>query len=293
MDERPYVLLSCAMSVDGHIDDRTPRRLLLSNDEDFDRVDAVRATCDAILVGAETVRRDDPRLLVRSPERRRERVARGLPPSPAKVTLTATGDLDPSAAFFTAGDAPRIVYAASPAVAGLTGRLRDAVAGGSGGTGVSGPSGDAGASTGLSASKASRASKVSGASGAVGAPGAVGASEAFGAVGPPGAVGASGGLGAEVVDAGDPIALGRVLADLYGRGVRRLMVEGGTSVHTRFLREDLVDELHLAVAPFFVGDPGAPRFVGDGPFPRDGRRRMEVAEVRAMGDVTLIRYLLT
>jgi 5-amino-6-(5-phosphoribosylamino)uracil reductase len=224
VDERPYVLLSCAMSVDGYIDDATPRRLLLSNDEDFDRVDAVRATCDAILVGAETVRRDDPRLLVRSPERRRERVARGLPPSPAKVTLTATGDLDPSAAFFTAGDAPRIVYAASPAVAGLTGRLA---------------------------------------------------------------------FRAEVVDAGDPIALGRVLADLYGRGVRRLMVEGGTSVHTRFLREDLVDELHLAVAPFFVGDPAAPRFVGDGPFPRDGRRRMEAAEVRAMGDVTLIRYLLT
>ncbi|MFI6513017.1 RibD family protein [Streptosporangium sp. NPDC050855] len=260
MDERPYVLLSCAMSVDGYIDDGTPRRLLLSNDEDFDRVDAVRATCDAILVGAETVRRDDPRLLVRSPERRRERVARGLPPSPAKVTLTATGDLNPSAAFFTAGDAPRIVYAASPAVAGLTGRLHDATVGGPGGTGVSGPSGDAGTSRDLRGS---------------------------------GAFGAFGAFGAEVVDAGDPIVLGRVLADLYGRGVRRLMVEGGTSVHTRFLREDLVDELHLAVAPFFVGDPAAPRFVGDGPFPRDGRRRMKTAEVRAMGDVTLIRYLLT
>ncbi|SNQ49790.1 2,5-diamino-6-ribosylamino-4(3H)-pyrimidinone 5'-phosphate reductase (fragment) [Frankia canadensis] len=66
MTDRPYVLLSCAMSVDGYIDDATSARLLLSNDEDFDRVDEARASCDALLVGAETIRRDNPRLLVRS-----------------------------------------------------------------------------------------------------------------------------------------------------------------------------------------------------------------------------------
>lgn len=70
------------------------------------------------------------------------------------------------------------------------------------------------------------------------------------------------------------------------------MVEGGTSVHTRFLREDLADELHLVVAPFFVGDSAAPRFVLDGDFPHDRHRRMDLAEVRRMGDVTLLRYLL-
>ncbi|HXA63399.1 MAG TPA: deaminase, partial [Streptosporangiaceae bacterium] len=36
------------MSVDGYIDDSAPQRLRLSNAADFDRVDAVRATCDAI-----------------------------------------------------------------------------------------------------------------------------------------------------------------------------------------------------------------------------------------------------
>ncbi|MBB2912056.1 5-amino-6-(5-phosphoribosylamino)uracil reductase [Streptosporangium becharense] len=223
MRGRPYVLLSCAMSVDGYIDDDTPERLLLSNDEDFDRVDAVRAGCDAILVGAGTIRRDDPRLLVRSPERRRDRVARGLPPSPVKVTVTASGDLDPAAAFFAAGDADRIVYTGSGAAAPLTARL--------GGT-------------------------------------------------------------ATVVDAGDPVDLGRVLGDLAGRGVRRLMVEGGTSIHTGFLRADLVDEIHLVVAPFFVGDPAGPRFVAGGGFPRDRRRPMRLAEVRPMGDVVLLRYLI-
>ncbi len=43
VNERPYVLLSCSMSIDGYLDAATEKRLLLSNDDDFDRVDAVRA----------------------------------------------------------------------------------------------------------------------------------------------------------------------------------------------------------------------------------------------------------
>ena len=66
MSDRPYVLLSCAMSIDGYIDDASNTRLLMSNDADFDRVDEVRAGCDAILVGANTIRRDNPRLMVRA-----------------------------------------------------------------------------------------------------------------------------------------------------------------------------------------------------------------------------------
>ena len=66
MAERPYVLLSVAMSVDGCIDDATDTRLILSNDADLDRVDEVRAGSDAILVGAGTIRRDNPALLVRA-----------------------------------------------------------------------------------------------------------------------------------------------------------------------------------------------------------------------------------
>ena len=49
------------MSLDGYLDSATDERLLLSNDADFDRVDEVRAGCDAILVGAATVRNDNPR----------------------------------------------------------------------------------------------------------------------------------------------------------------------------------------------------------------------------------------
>ncbi|MET8308477.1 MULTISPECIES: dihydrofolate reductase family protein [unclassified Micromonospora] len=221
---RPYVLLSCATSIDGYIDDTSDQRLLLSNEDDLDRVDAVRASCDAILVGAGTVRRDDPRLLVRSAHRRAERVACGRPASPTKVTLTARGDLDPTARFFTAGDPARLVYCATGALEKTQERL---------------------------------------------------------------------GRLATVVDAGEPVDPGWLLADLAARGVRRLMVEGGGTVHAQFLTAGLADELHLVVAPFFVGDDRAPRFVGEGSFPWHAGRRARLAEARQIGDVVLLRYALS
>ncbi len=115
MPPRPYVLLSCATSADGYLDDASPRRLILSGPADLDRVDEVRAGCDAIMVGANTVRTDNPRLLIRDPRRSARRTARGLPAHPVRVTLTATGDLDPAARFFAPG-ALRLVYCATPAL---------------------------------------------------------------------------------------------------------------------------------------------------------------------------------
>ena len=224
MADRPYTLLSCSMSIDGYLSAGTATRLLLSNEADFDRVDAERAASDAILVGAVTIRRDDPRLLVRSRERRVARVARGLSPSPVKVTVTREADLDCAAAFFAADDADKLVYCPSDAVPGVRGRL--------------------------------------------------------------GAV-------ATVVDAGRPLTLRRVSEDLGERGVRRLMVEGGGSVHTQMLTEDLADELQLVVAPFFVGDSAACRFVGDGSYPWNPDRRATLVETRQIGDVVLLRYALS
>lgn len=120
---RPYVLISAAASLDGYLDDSGESRLLLSNDADFDRVDEVRAGVDAILVGANTVRTDDPRLLVRSAERTRGRREAGLPASPVKVTLTGSGNLDPAARFFTTGDVDKLVYVASQALSATRERL--------------------------------------------------------------------------------------------------------------------------------------------------------------------------
>jgi riboflavin-specific deaminase-like protein len=223
MDDRPYTLLSCSVSIDGYIGSAASR-LLLSNDADFDRVDAVRASCDAILVGAATVRLDNPRLVVRSQARREERTARGLAPSPMKVTVTRRAELDARADFFTTGDAEKLVYCASPRVVDARARL---------------------------------------------------------------------GPVATVVDGGRIVQMRKLSADLADRGVERLMVEGGGKVHTQFLTDDLADELQLVVAPIFVGDSQAPRFVRDGVFPWNPGRRATLADVRSIGDVVLLRYALS
>jgi riboflavin-specific deaminase-like protein len=224
MAERPYTVLSCSTSIDGYLDDATEERLVLSNEADLDRVDSMRAACDAILVGAGTIRRDNPRLLVRSPERRKRRVALGLPPSPVKVTVTSRAELDPSGAFFTAGDSEKVVYCPSDAVRRARRRL---------------------------------------------------------------------GQVATVVDAGRQLDLRRMTEDLGGRGIGRLMVEGGGTTHTEFLTAGLADELHLVIAPFFVGDSRARRFVDDGRFPWSPEHRATLTEVRQMGDVVLLRYALS
>ena len=221
MTNRPYVLLSCAMSIDGYIDDTSSDRLILSNSEDLDRVDEVRAGCDAILIGASTMRKDNPRLLVNSPDRRAEREARGLPPYPLKVTVTATGDLDSSLKFWHYGGA-KLVYCPASAADKVRYQLGDL---------------------------------------------------------------------AEVCSPGEVVDVSRMLDDLGTRGIRRLMVEGGGTIHTQFLQADVVDEIHLAIAPFFLGDPSAPRFVNSGVFPDGPLRRMHLAEVSMIGDIALLRYM--
>ena len=224
MAERPYTVLSCAMSIDGYIDSATRKPLTLSNVADLDRVDAVRASCDAILVGATTVRNDNPRLEVRSPARRSDRLARGLPESPIKVTVIGRAQLDPEAKFFAVGNSEKLVYCTSAALDRARVRL---------------------------------------------------------------------GSVATVIEGGQPVELRRVSENLHRRGVRRLMVEGGETVNTQFLTDDLADELQLVVAPFFVGDPSARRFVHGGRFPWTPDRRATLAEVRPLGDVVLLRYALS
>jgi len=62
---------------------------------------------------------------------------------------------------------------------------------------------------------------------------------------------------------------------------------------TQFLADDLVDELHLVVAPFFVGEARAPRIVSPARFPWTAARRAELADTRQIGDVVLLRYALS
>lgn len=108
------ITLSAATTADGYLDDNTPKRLMISTPEDWESVCHLRTRCDAILVGAETLRKDNPALLLRDEKVREQRRKEGLRPDITKVTLTASGNLHPSMRFFTEGDAERIVFSPRP-----------------------------------------------------------------------------------------------------------------------------------------------------------------------------------
>ncbi|QIS07965.1 RibD family protein [Nocardia arthritidis] len=218
---RPYVLLSAAASLDGYIDDASADRLILSDAADLDRVDQLRAESDAILIGAQTMRRDNPRLLVNSAQRRAARVAAGKPEYPLKVTVTASGALGADLNFWRHGG-EKLVCTTDSGLAALGDRLA--------------------------------------------------------------------GL-AEIVSLGPELDFATLLDELGRRGIRRLMVEGGTRVLTQFLAADLVDELRLAIAPILVGDPAAPRFVDPAKFPGGPGRRLRLVDVSRAGDVAVLCYL--
>lgn len=220
---RPYVLLSAAVSIDGHLDTRPgEERLLLSNKEDFERVDSVRAGVDAILVGAGTLRADNPRLLVNSAERRASRVAAGEPEYPLKVTITGTGNLDPGWKFWHHGGDKLVLAVGHEATAKARANLGDLAT-----------------------------------------------------------------VHSVPAEAVWPAALD-ILGDEYA--VRRLMVEGGGTVHTQLLEAALADELQLVIAPLLVGQPDAVRMLGPASYPGGPAARLRLLETRQIGDVVLLRY---
>ena len=63
---RPYVIVNCAMSVDGKIALPTRKQLRISSDEDIARMYKLRNECDAVLIGIKTVLSDNPKLTVNS-----------------------------------------------------------------------------------------------------------------------------------------------------------------------------------------------------------------------------------
>lgn len=218
----PFVIQKCAQSVDGFIDDASPRRLLLSSPADFATVDKIRASCDAIIVGANTIRSDNPRLVIRSRVLQNARLKKGLPKNPLKVTITSSGNLGKQLNFFK-NDKP-LIYCPT-----------------------------------ISFKKVQRK---------------------FGNV-------------AEVVGAGHSnIDLKKMLSYLYLRGCRRVLLEGGQTIGSEFLLAGLVDELQVSVAPFFVGQKDAAKFLLPGKYLHNFKNRMVLKDVKKVGDMAVITWRL-
>src|SRR5262245_17978196 len=98
-DERPYVLLKYAQTVDGRIATASGDSKWISGEPERRVSHGLRAACDAVLVGAGTVRQDDPALTVR--------LVPGA--SPLRVVLDSRLRTPQSAKVFV-DDAPTLVF---------------------------------------------------------------------------------------------------------------------------------------------------------------------------------------
>ncbi|MCC8034741.1 MAG: dihydrofolate reductase family protein [Rikenellaceae bacterium] len=212
------IILSAAVSLDGCLDDCTARRLKLSGPEDWANVLAMRSRCDAILVGAGTVRADNPSLVLKDEKVGQWRRSIGMEQHLAKVTVTRSGNIDPASDFFTAGTGRKVVFASRETPAGRLEGLR-------------------------------RAAEV-------------------------------------FVE--DNITPDIITARLAACGYNTLIVEGGAGILGMFLGDGKADILRLAIAPFFVGERDAPRFVPPGNYPWNDRSRMELRGLDKMGDTSVM-----
>lgn len=181
---RPFVLLKIATSLDGYLDDNSLKRIVFSSPEDILEVDQLRAEADAILVGAGTIRKDNPRLLIRSEELEQLRLAQGKSRHPIKVTYSQSGNLPLECNFFCLGESKKIVYLSKEAV--IKENLNYC---------------------------------------------------------------------AEVVRM--ELSPTLILNDLVKHGVKKLLIEGGAKTAAWFLKENLVDEIRIAIAPYFLGKKGS------------------------------------
>lgn len=106
---RPYVTLKWAETADGKIAGPAGRRVQISGEQSTRAIHELRARCDAILVGIDTVLRDDPMLTVRLAEQRRPLI---------RVVLDSELRTPPGSRLAqTASEQKAVIYAAESALA--------------------------------------------------------------------------------------------------------------------------------------------------------------------------------
>lgn len=219
---RPYVIVNVAATADGKLAARERRQLRISGPEDRARVDRLRASVDAILVGVGTVLADDPGLAVRSAVLRRSRAARGLPENPLRAVVDSRARTPVRAELLRRGPGERLLFVSRRASAARVGRLRGR---------------------------------------------------------------------AEVEVAGERrVSLGRALASLRRRGVRRLLVEGGPTLLDSLFREGRVDELRVYVGPLLVGGERAVSIVEGKGLPGRSPLPLRLVSARRLGAGVLLQW---
>ena len=102
--QRPFGILKYAMTLDGKIATTAGHSTWITNEVARSHVHRLRATCDAVIVGGNTVRRDNPHLTTHH-----QADANQSPNNPLRVVLSRTLDLPQTAHLWETEVAPTIV----------------------------------------------------------------------------------------------------------------------------------------------------------------------------------------
>lgn len=168
---RPLVIAQIGQSLDGRVATVTGDANNVSGPAGLDHLHRLRAKCDAVLVGAGTVRADNPQLTVR-------RVPGN---SPARAVIDPRGRLSDDASWMRADGAQRIHITSGTALKGCDAAIR------------------------LDSDSKGR------------------------------------------------IAPGDIVAALFSRGLRIILVEGGPTTLSQFVDAGCLDRLHVFVSPIIIG----------------------------------------
>ena len=118
--DRPYILLNYALSLDGKISTETRDPVRFTSRTDRGLMDEIRADADAVLIGAATLRAEDPPVRIQAAGRRDERTRRGKPPHPVSIVLSRSLRLPSEGRFWKDDRVERIVATTEQTPAELT-----------------------------------------------------------------------------------------------------------------------------------------------------------------------------
>jgi 5-amino-6-(5-phosphoribosylamino)uracil reductase len=185
--KRPYVIIVSEVTVDGKLTlskGVSSKEIMKFMDEEANRyLHETRAKVDGIMVGAETIRTDNPFLTVRYVSGK----------NPTRIIPTSTADIPPDANILKK-DSPTIIVTTEKAPQERVKALSEKV---------------------------------------------------------------------EVIIAGkEEVDLIKMMEILYNRGIRNLMVEGGSTLNWNLIKNGLVDEIRIIHMPFIVGGTDTPTLVG-------------------------------
>jgi riboflavin-specific deaminase-like protein len=107
---KPHTLLNVATSIDGKITTGARDFHKFGGDEDRDFMETLRASADAVIVGAGTLRDEDPLLTIRSPEKIKKRQRENRPAQPRSVIVSRSLDFPiENSRFFACRETEKIV----------------------------------------------------------------------------------------------------------------------------------------------------------------------------------------